>query len=51
LSKTQLRISEPEVTVTLPIDVETFVWFQTQGENAIQQMAIALKIYAKAHKA
>ena len=47
----QLRMPEPEVTVTLPIDAETFAWFQTQGENATQQMAIALKMYAEAHKA
>ncbi len=47
----QLQMPESEMTVTLPIDAETFAWFQTQGENATQQMAIALKIYAEAHKA
>ena len=46
-----LRIPQSSVTVTLPIDAETLAWFQTQGENAAQQMAIALKIYAEAHKA
>ena len=50
-AKAQLRMPESEVTVTLLIDAETFAWFQTQGENAPQQMAIALKIYAEAHKA
>jgi len=50
-AKAQLRMPEPNVTVTLPIDSETLAWFQTKGENATQQMAIALKIYAEAHKA
>ncbi|MBC7973008.1 MAG: hypothetical protein H7Z11_23275, partial [Verrucomicrobia bacterium] len=33
------------------VDPETFAWFQAQGESAEQQMSIALKIYAEAHKA
>ncbi len=34
----------------MQLDPETFAWFQEQGDSAQQQMAIALKIYAEAHK-
>lgn len=50
-TKAQWRIPESFVTVTVPIDPETFAWFQTQGETAQQQMAAALRIYAEAQKA
>ncbi|MEB3160660.1 MAG: hypothetical protein VKL20_04280 [Synechocystis sp.] len=46
----QLRLPNAPVSVTVPIDPETFAWFQAQGENAEQQMMAALKIYAEAHK-
>lgn len=39
------------VKITLQVDSETFAWFQAQGNTAEQQMAVALKIYAEAHKA
>jgi uncharacterized protein (DUF4415 family) len=32
------------------LDRETFAWFQAQGESAQQQMSVALRIYADAHK-
>jgi hypothetical protein len=32
------------------VDPETFAWFQAQGETAQQQMSVALRIYADAHK-
>ncbi len=48
--KAQWRIPESFVTVTVPIDPETFAWFQAQGETAQQQMAVALRIYADANK-
>lgn len=48
--KAKWRIPESFVTVTVPIDTETFAWFQAQGETAQQQMAAALRIYAEANK-
>jgi uncharacterized protein (DUF4415 family) len=48
-TKAKLR-SLKEITTSVQIDSETFAWFQSQGENAAQQMSVALKIYAEAHK-
>lgn len=49
-AKAKWRIPKSSVTVTVPIDPETFAWFQTQGETAQQQMTAALRIYAEANK-
>jgi uncharacterized protein (DUF4415 family) len=49
-TKAKWRIPQSFVTVTVPIDPETFAWFQAQGETAQQQMAAALRIYAEAQK-
>lgn len=48
-AKAKLRSPKP-ITTLVQIDPETFAWFQSQGENASQQMSAALKIYAEAHK-
>ncbi len=48
-AKAKLR-SPKQITASVQIDSETFAWFQSQGENASQQMSVALKIYAEAHK-
>ncbi len=48
-AKAKLR-SPKQITTSVQIDSETFAWFQSQGENADQQMSVALKIYAEAHK-
>ncbi len=48
-AKAQLR-SPAQITTSVQIDPETFAWFQSQGENAAQQMSVALKIYAEVHK-
>ncbi|WP_292868765.1 hypothetical protein [Nostoc sp. LPT] len=50
-AKAQLRMPKSAVTITVKVDPETFAWFKEQGETAEQQMAVALKIYAEAHKA
>lgn len=50
-AKAQLRLPKSPVIATVRVDPETFAWFQAQGETAEQQMAVALKIYAEAHKA
>lgn len=50
-AKAQLRMPKSPVTTTVQVDPETFAWFQAQGEMAQQQMSVALKIYAEAHKA
>lgn len=49
--KAKLRMPKTPVKVLIPIDLETFAWFQAQGESAEQLMSVALKIYAEAHKA
>jgi uncharacterized protein (DUF4415 family) len=48
-AKAKLR-SPKQITTSVQIDPETFAWFQSHGENAAQQMSVALKIYAEAHK-
>ncbi|MEH1982521.1 hypothetical protein [Nostoc sp.] len=50
-AKAQLRMPKSAITITVKVDPETFAWFKEQGETAEQQMAVALKIYAEAHKA
>lgn len=50
-AKAQLRMPKLPVQVSVQVDPETFAWFQAQGESAEKQMAVALKIYAEAHKA
>ncbi len=37
--------------VTVTIDRDVLEWFQSQGDRANLQMALALKIYAEANKA
>jgi uncharacterized protein (DUF4415 family) len=49
--KAQLRMPKSPVKITLQVDSETYAWFQSQGDTAQQQMAVALKIYAEANKA
>ena len=48
--KARLRSAIPEHTVLVQVDKDTLAWFQSQGEKCEQRMAIALKIYAEAHK-
>lgn len=50
-AKAKLRMPKSAITITVQIDPDTFDWFQAQGETAAQQMSVALKIYAEAHKA
>jgi uncharacterized protein (DUF4415 family) len=50
-AEAQLRMPKLPVKVSIQIDPETFAWFQAQGESAEQQMSVALRIYAEAHKA
>lgn len=50
-AKAQLRMPKSLVEVAVQVDPETFAWFQAQGASAKQQMSVALKIYAEAHKA
>ncbi|NEO26090.1 MAG: BrnA antitoxin family protein [Kamptonema sp. SIO4C4] len=49
-AKAQLRQPQSPVQVTVEVDSETLAWFQSQGDLAQEKMAIALKIYADAHK-
>jgi hypothetical protein len=46
----QWRIPLSLLTVMVRIDPKTFAWFQSQGETAEKQMAMALKIYAESSK-
>lgn len=50
-AKAQLRMPKLPVKVSIQVDPETFAWFQAQGESAEQQMSVALRIYAEAHRA
>lgn len=50
-ARAQLRMPKSPVEVAVQVDPETFTWFQAQGASAKQQMSVALKIYAEAHKA
>ncbi|MBF2099056.1 MAG: hypothetical protein IGQ88_11870 [Gloeomargaritaceae cyanobacterium C42_A2020_066] len=50
-AKAQLRMPQSPVKVAVSVDTDTLAWFQSQGESADQQMSIALRIYAEAHKA
>jgi uncharacterized protein (DUF4415 family) len=50
-SKAKLRMPSSSLsTVAIRIDSETLAWFQSQGEEAEQHMAAALRIYAEAQK-
>lgn len=44
------RVPKNQVTVTLKVDRDVLAWFESQGDAAERQMAIALKIYAEANK-
>jgi uncharacterized protein (DUF4415 family) len=48
--RAKLRMPKSAITMAVQVDPETFAWFQAQGESAEQQMSVALKIYADAHK-
>ncbi|MGZ8216748.1 MAG: hypothetical protein ACXW2B_05410 [Methylomagnum sp.] len=36
--------------VAVRLDTDTLKWFQNQGEEAENQMAIALRLYAETHR-
>jgi hypothetical protein len=38
------------LNVLVPVDSNTFAWFQSQGADCEKKMAAALKIYAEAHQ-
>lgn len=38
-------------TITLKVDPDVLAWFESQGDSAERQMAMALRIYADANKA
>ncbi len=50
-AKSQLRMPRSPIPVSVLVDPNTLAWFQAQGKSAEQQMSIALRIYAEAHKA
>jgi uncharacterized protein (DUF4415 family) len=45
------RVPKSKATVTLKVDQDVLAWFESQGDSAERQMAMALKIYAEANKA
>jgi uncharacterized protein (DUF4415 family) len=45
------RAPKSQATITLKIDQDVLAWFESQGDSAERQMAMALKIYAEANKA
>ena len=44
------RVPKSQATLTLKVDQDVLAWFESQGDSAERQMAIALKIYAEAYK-
>ena len=44
------RVPKSQATITLKVDQDVLAWFESQGDSAERQMAIALKIYAEANK-
>ncbi len=50
-AKAELKMPKSPTKIEVEVDNETLAWFQSQGETAQQQMSVALKIYAQAHKA
>ena len=50
LTRAQLRMPKSAITMAVQVDRETFAWFQAQGESAQQQMSVAVRIDADAHK-
>ncbi len=51
LIRATLRLpSTDRSVVAVRVDANTLKWFQSQGEEAENQMAIALRIYAEAHQ-
>ena len=50
-ARASLRLpSADRPVVAVRVDADTLKWFQSQGEEAENQMAIALRIYAEAHQ-
>jgi uncharacterized protein (DUF4415 family) len=49
-TRAQLRMPKSAITMAVQVDRETFAWFQAQGESAQQQMSVAVRIDADAHK-
>ncbi|MBC7972225.1 MAG: hypothetical protein H7Z11_19205 [Verrucomicrobia bacterium] len=49
-AKAQLRMPGSDLTLAVQVDPETFAWFQAQGASARQQISVALKLYAEAHR-
>ena len=45
------RAPKSQVTITLRVDPDVLAWFESQGDSAERQMAMALKIYSEANKA
>ena len=45
------RAPKSQVTITLRVDQDVLAWFESQGDSAERQMAMALKIYSEANKA
>ena len=43
------RAPESQVTITLRVDPDVLAWFESQGDSAERQMAMALKIYSDTH--
>ncbi|MEL6398546.1 MAG: hypothetical protein AAFR26_05600 [Cyanobacteria bacterium J06626_4] len=51
MAKAELRMPAAEISVVaVPVDAETFIWFQAKGKEAEQPMIAALRIYAESQK-
>jgi len=48
--KATLHTPQQQVAVTVHVDLDVLVWFQSQGQQYEQRLNAALRIYAEAHQ-
>jgi len=49
-AKAAWRMPRPSVSVTVSVETDVLEWLKAQGDNYINLMTAALRIYAEAHK-
>ena len=51
LARMTVQLPRHRIAVTLNLDPDVLAWFEAQGADYEQQINVALRIYAEAHKA
>ena len=49
-SRAKLRMPKASVPLTVQVDPETYAWYQALGDECMEHMHAALRIYAESHK-